>query len=215
MSNRKTPTSFRTLKEAQAVSYTLSNPSKMPGRGYSIPAVLCQVGSKLRKVKDSVCSSCYALKGRYVFRNVQDAMERRYQSLDHPLWVEAMAFQISHYAAKGEKFFRWHDSGDLQSTEHLRKICAVAELTPEVSHWLPTREFGIVDNYTGKVPDNLIIRVSAPIIGTRLKKSKFPTSTVSYAESDYHCPAYTQGGFCGECRACWDPKVSNVNYPLH
>ena len=86
--------SITTLAEARAVAHTLSSPSKMPGYGYSIPAFRCKIGSLLRQIKGTVCNSCYALKGRYVFPVVKDAMERRFSALSHPQWVEAMVFQI-------------------------------------------------------------------------------------------------------------------------
>src|SRR5690242_14227789 len=95
----------------------LSNPSKMPGYGYSIPAKDCITGSKLRKVDGSTCSACYALKGRYVFPNVLAAMERRLASLDKPDWAYVMGELINRKSK--QPFFRWHDSGDLQSVKHL------------------------------------------------------------------------------------------------
>jgi len=45
----------------------LSKPGKMPGWAIGIPAAECNTGSKLRLIPDSVCSTCYALKGCYVF----------------------------------------------------------------------------------------------------------------------------------------------------
>ena len=57
-------------------------------------------------------------------------------ALTHPQWVQAMAVLI-----KGKKHFRWHDSGDLQSVHHLKKIFEVCNLTPDtMQHWLPTQE---------------------------------------------------------------------------
>jgi len=29
------------------------------------------------------------------------------------------------------------------------------------------------------------------------------------------CPAPTQNGECGSCRACWNPKVKQVSYKEH
>jgi len=84
------PQAISCMQEAIAVAHTLSEPSKMPGWSYSLPARECRIGSKLAKVKGSVCSNCYALKGRYVFGRVRRAMQRRFESLAHPLWVEAM-----------------------------------------------------------------------------------------------------------------------------
>ena len=69
------------LKELKEAVGSLSAPSKMPCSGYSIPAKECGVGSRLVNVENSTCSGCYALKGRYVFPNVENAMYNRYNSL--------------------------------------------------------------------------------------------------------------------------------------
>ena len=82
-------------KEAWDLVGGLSKPSKMPGWAYGIPAKECKTGSKLRKVKDSVCYNCYALKGCYVFKVVQDAQYGRLASVKHPLWTGAMALLIN------------------------------------------------------------------------------------------------------------------------
>ena len=81
-----------TKKEAWALVGGLSNPSKMPGYGYGLSAKDCITGSKLRKIANSVCAGCYALKGRYVFPNVYQAHQNRLKSIQDKLWVEAMAF---------------------------------------------------------------------------------------------------------------------------
>ena len=67
-----------------------------------------------------MCSSCYALRGRYLNPSVAMAHQRRREAIMHPLWPDAMAVLIDAYARGGH--FRWFDSGDLQSVEHLDKI---------------------------------------------------------------------------------------------
>ena len=79
------------LKEAKKITGGLSSPSKMPGYAYNLPAWECVTGVKLQAIKGSVCSGCYAMKGRYRFPNVKDALNRRLNSLTHPQWVEAMS----------------------------------------------------------------------------------------------------------------------------
>jgi hypothetical protein len=205
---------------AKEITGGLSKPSKMPGFAYSIPAQACNVGAKLRTVQGSICSKCYALKGRYVFSNVKNALQRRLASLVNNEWVEAMAFQINQ---AGVNVFRWHDSGDIQSLKHLEKIADVCRLTPDVRHWLPTREYSIVTAYKekhGSFPDNLNIRLSAYMVDGPLPTGAASRLgvTVSGVTSDPNkvsCPAYKQGGVCGSCRACWDKNVAVVNYPKH
>ena len=51
------------VTEAKKITGSLTRTSKMPGLSYSLPAWECKTGSKLRKIKGSVCASCYALKG--------------------------------------------------------------------------------------------------------------------------------------------------------
>lgn len=204
---------FRTLKEAEAVAGKLGKPSKMPGYAYGIPARSCPIGSVLVKLKGSVCSGCYALKGRYAFPTVLNAQQRRLDSLRHPQWVAALAFMIT---KKKCDYFRWHDSGDIQGLWHLENIVEVARLCPNTKFWIPTRETKVVKLYLntrGVFPTNLVVRVSGAMIDGPAP-SGFPyTSTVTTGTPT--CPAYTQGGICGPCRACWEPGVQNVSYPKH
>jgi len=205
---------FATLKQAEAVAGKLGRPSKMPGYAYGIPARHCLVGAILAKMDGSVCSDCYALKGRYVFGNVQAAMERRFKSLTHPDWVPAMVYMILRRECD---YFRWHDSGDLQNEDHLSNIVEVAKQCPNTQFWLPTRESAIVRRYLAKhgaFPPNLTVRVSAAMINGR-PVGEYPNTSTVVTDGSHSCPAYKQGGVCGDCRACWDPKVANVSYPKH
>ena len=197
----------------------LSNPSKMPGFGYSLPAQECITGAKLRPVKGSTCSKCYALKGRFNFEKVKSAMYRRLESITEPLWTAAMSELIRR---TGNPYFRWHDSGDLQSLEHLERIVDVCEATPGVRHWLPTREYKIVQDFIidgWAIPENLNIRISAHMIdGPAPAIIGLTASTVSTdepMEGAHSCPSRHQGNKCGDCRACWDKGVALVDYRIH
>jgi hypothetical protein len=188
----------------------LSKPSKMPGWAYGIPARECKTGSKLVKVKGSTCEGCYALKGCYVFPVVQAAQYKRLDSIKHPGWVKAMTALIN---SKKSKFFRWHDSGDVQSVKHLAKIFEVCRRSPDVQHWMPTRE-AWVKPYLSRAPKNLVIRFSMPMVDQEAAESWPHTSTV-VSGSGRTCPAPDQDNACGSCRACWDPSVRNVAYGKH
>ena len=201
------------LKEAKEITGGLSSPSKMPGYAYNLPAWECVTGVKLQAVEGSVCSGCYAMKGRYRFPNVKAALNRRLNSLNHPQWIEAMTVLISHYSLK-VPWFRWHDSGDLQGAQHLKNIFEVCSASPQVQHWMPTREVKLLKFVQPEiVPKNLIIRVSSHMIDQGPVKSWPHTSTVVKAGNT--CPARDQGNECGSCRQCWNKEVNNVAYPLH
>ena len=143
-----------TVKEALQITGSLSKPSKMPGWAYGLPAKECKTGGRLQKVPGSVCFDCYAMKGCYVFKVVQDAQYFRLKAIRHPLWTGAMATIIN---SKKSKYFRWHDSGDVQDEDHLLKIFAVCKLTPSVKHWMPTRE-AWVKAFLSLKPDNKVSR---------------------------------------------------------
>jgi hypothetical protein len=207
------------VKEAHEITGGLSVPSKMPCFGFSITAKACKTGGKLRDVVGSICSKCYALKGRYGFPNVQNALQSRLEKLTNPRWVNALAFLINRKEKSG--FFRWHDSGDLQSVAHLRQIAEVCKLTPKITHWLPTREFSTVSEYIekyGALPENLTVRLSAlmfdgPAPEAIAKRLGLTTSGAS--AQDFSCPASKQGNKCLDCRACWSKDVKNINYKKH
>ena len=68
---------MKTEAALKIIGGSLSKPSKMPGWSIGLPAKECKTGGKLQKVPGSVCYDCYALKGCYVFKVVQDAQYRR------------------------------------------------------------------------------------------------------------------------------------------
>jgi len=189
----------------------LSKPSKMPGWAYGIPAAECKTGKKLQNVEGSTCYGCYATKGCYVFPVVQAAQYRRLNSIKHPQWVRAMTALL---LSKKSKFFRWHDSGDVQDLKHLAKIFKVCRLTPDVQHWMPTRE-AWVKPYLKRAPANLVIRFSMPMVDQEAAASWPHTSTVVTDSQNRTCPAPEQDNSCKDCRACWDPNVKNVAYGKH
>tara|TARA_Y100000593_G_scaffold39672_1_gene76659 strand:- start:2339 stop:3013 length:675 start_codon:yes stop_codon:yes gene_type:complete len=212
-----------TIKALQMQVGSLSNPSKMPGFGYSTPAKDCQTGSKLAKIVNSICSICYAKKGRYVFPNVQNAMQYRLDSLNKIDWIDCMVELISKKQSKlpeGQReFFRWHDSGDIQGVWHLEKIAEIARRLPEINFWLPTREYRFVREWlaTATKPSNLQIRLSAYMIDgkppTELA-NRLGLTTSGVSENGFNCPAPKQDNACGDCRACWTSD-ENINYKSH
>ena len=196
------------IKEAQAITGSMTRTSKMPGLSYSLPAWECKTGSKLRKIKNSVCSACYALKGNYTrYKAIKAAQYVRLASLKSGLWTAAIVTQI-----KRQKYFRWHDAGDVQDLDHLNKIYEVCTLTPDTKHWMPTREAWIKD-HLDRAPANLVIRFSAPMIDQAAPAS-WPNNSEVVTEGAT-CPAPKQGNSCGDCRQCWDPEVKTIKYGKH
>ena len=126
------------------------------------------------------------------------------------------------------RYFRWHDSGDLQSVQHLENIVEVARQMPKTKFWLPTREYQIVKDWfaLGNIkPKNLVIRLSGHLVDGPLpftlakqlgvKVSGVHTKGSRLAFPIRECQAYTRGNRCGPCRACWDGRITAVSYPKH
>ena len=194
-------------KEANQITGGLSAPGKMPEGSYNLPASACKTGAKLREIPDTPCHKCYAFKGRYNFPNVKAALARRLASLTRPRWVEAMTTLV-----KKKKHFRWHDSGDIQSVQHLINIFEVCSKTPATRHWLPTQERRYLPiNWSH--PKNLVIRLSNAKNNSKPGNAWSHWSTVVDEGGD--CPASKQGNQCKSCRRCWDPEVKHVTYPKH
>lgn len=233
--------SITTKKQACKVCHSLSNTDKMPCKSYGLPAPECNVGSKLNKIAGTVCEGCYALKGQYRFGNVLAAQYKRLASIVHPGWVDTMVVMLGN-----DKLFRWHDAGDIQSLGHLERIVEIVRATPHCNHWLPTKEKKVIRAYVrknGSFPGNMIVRLSAPMVGEReiltgilANEDNIQVSSVNNPEgtlceayrtfkngtqlsqTDYEALPRKHGldiGHCGDCRNCWDPSVSDVSYKLH
>jgi hypothetical protein len=202
-----------TQYELKSIHGGLTHTSKMPGPSFSLPMTACKTGAKLAKVGGTPCSKCYAFRGNYRFDNVRATQELRLELLhywmenDPALWVEAMVQSVTTH-----KYFRWHDSGDVQNDMHLSMINEVAMAVPDTHFWLPTQEVW-VSKAQGLAP-NLLVRLSATKIDGAPRASSAYTSTVVKAGTPT-CPAHTQGNQCGSCRMCWDKDVKNVAYKYH
>ena len=197
------------VKEAIKITGSMTRTSKMPGLSYSLPAWACQTGAKLRKVPGTPCYGCYALKGNYIrYPAIKKAQYYRLDSLARDSWTTAMVAQV-----KRQRWFRWHDAGDLQSADHLKKIFEVCRQTPNTKHWLPTQERRYLPLEGSTVPDNLVIRLSSSKIDGPRSTAWTHTSTVVTKSAS--CPAPSQGGKCRECRNCWNKKIKHVSYGKH
>lgn len=213
----------------------LSRTSKMPWYSWSLPAQECQTGGRLKKVKGSVCEKCYAFRGHYGFPMVREAQYRRLHALQHPSFVDAFiqvlsalqAVERRSYLYRGvlvqENRFRWHDAGDLQSLDHLIMVNEIANQTPQVRHWVPTKEYTIVGAFLGKYKrfaPNLTVRVSHPMMGETYHNGAspfgLPFSTVGVANAPMKCYARSNVKVnCMDCDHCWSKSIQSVDYERH
>lgn len=214
----------------------LSNPSKMPGKSFSLPALKsCPWAVTAPRKKDgraAICAGCYArpLNGsRYAMPNVKDTQQER---LD---WVVRcmrsyrgqQEFEGKMYEALKRlrvPYFRIHDSGDFFSVPYVESWTRICAALPHMKFWAPTK------SWLTKRPDmqqalrdlnalpNVTIRPSAIYFGDGPARALgLSAGSCSGAEgkADWDCPSYKQGGKCGECRVCWDEPRTTVNYHVH
>jgi len=204
----------------------LSCTSKMPCYSLNLSALDCKTGSKLVGLKGTVCEGCYALSGNYQRYKLPFKMQPKTEKINNHKWVDAMTKLILNQGSKKDSnYFRWHDSGDIQSVEHLRKIVLVCLNTPKIKHWIPTREYRMVKEYLnkyGQFPKNLVLRLSAHMIDKNApmlkNKGQFlPTSSVHKNKPAFgtECESYKNKNECGTCRLCWNPKINNISYKYH
>lgn len=239
-------------KPGSDLSSPFSWTEKMPGPSFGLPTKYCKAGHKMSQQEGTMCEDCYANSGTYRYPSTRDANERRYEQLmkDPVKWAQSQVSLIPSFSRMtkvGKRtvplaavapdfpsienrggYMRWHDSGDIQSPQHLAVLADIARSTPDVNHWLPIHEPSMLRQFLaqdGKIPDNLTIRLSAPDKFQRLKEEdkNFNHPNIKYSsggrkqlfgsleENEYQCP-----GNCGEhdCNACWDRNVESVNYKL-
>ena len=155
------------------------------------------------------------MKGNYTrFPAIREAQYKRLKAIRHPLWVQAMTAKINSEAVSKHKYFRWHDAGDVQDLKHLAKIFEICRRTPDIKHWMPTRE-AWTKKWIERAPSNLVIRFSGTMIDQPPVKSWQWTSTVSTTPGSRTCPAPDQGGQCKDCRNCWNKEIKNIQYGKH
>ena len=148
--------------------------------------------------------------------NVVDKMEERLKFFNALDFVPQMVAMLKKTRSP---YFRWFDSGDVQNVRMALNIIDVVKATPEKKHWIPTKERKIWQEALKleALPDNAVIRYSATMIDDTPPQDWEHSSAVikNAAPIGHECPAPTQGGKCGECRACWSRDVKTVSYHKH
>ena len=196
----------------------LSKASKMPCRSWSLQALdTCPASKDASGALVDACKGCYATSGNYRFPNVKAPRVHNREDWKRDSWVADMIQELDN-----DRYFRWFDSGDIYDVRLARKILEVCESTPWVKHWIPTRmhkfpKFTLVLQRLQSLP-NVVVRLSSDsITGETIEGPT--TSTIATLEDSpkgsYVCEAYTRGGKCATCRACWDKSVSVVTYIGH
>lgn len=197
----------------------LSAAGKMPCKSWSLQAIdTCPGSLRADGTLVDACAGCYAVGGNYRFPAVRAVREFNRTDWTRDTWVPDMVTAIG-----SDPWFRWFDSGDCYDIRLARKILAIIEDTPDCRHWIPSRMhkfkkfrdvFNVINGYS-----NAVVRYSSDSVQGKRTRGRY-TSTIASDPAQYPqgatvCEAYTRGGKCSDCRACWDRDVKTVVYPAH
>ena len=197
----------------------LSNTTKMPCKSFSLEAgETCPASRDEDGTVVDSCQICYAKIGYYRMDNTKGVRQHNKKDWKNPDWVQVMVNEI-----KGDKYFRWFDSGDCYHTKLAFKILEVMRLTPETKHWMPTKQYKflkfrkIFERMNGL--SNVAVRYSSDSIVGETIKGEYTSTIIPNSswpiENVKICHAYKRKGKCGFCRICWNKAIKTVAYPAH
>ena len=205
----------------------LSGTSKMPCKSWSLPAwETCPSARSENGKPVDACSNCYALQGAYQWKPAKELRAYNLENWKLNTWVEDMVILINKEGKRNKKnLFRWFDSGDIYCSDLAKKIEQVLKATPNIRHWIPTRQYKdkkikvILDRMN--TLDNVVVRFSSDSTNGAMLDSSY-NSTITPSPEDIKsskgvsiCRAYERKGKCASCTACWSKKITTIVYPLH
>lgn len=201
-------------------SIRISVTSKLDGiRSWSLQALdTCPGSIASPGVLVDACKGCYATTGNYRYPNVKAPRIHNQTDWQRLEWVDDMV-----QALDSDRYFRWFDSGDVYALGLAEKILEVMKRTPWCKHWLPTRmhkfpKFALVLREMQDL-QNVSVRFSSDSVTGEYTK-KLHGSVIIPTPEDVKkgmtlCEAYSHGGKCNGCRACYDKTVKTIAYPAH
>jgi hypothetical protein len=185
------------------------------GKAYSCPAE--------HRGPNSICDSCYAQQGNYLFSNVRESQMARFDFFrSSPTVCDDL---IVHHINDAElPFFRVHDSGDFHNIDAVHRWTDIVRRCPATRFWFPTRTHLFpywlpALRALHRLP-NAVVRPSALNFGDEPPVVPgLGHGTVSMDQSlpgIHTCPKSLLGGDCEthSCRTCWD-DTTYVNYLRH
>ena len=188
----------------------------------SLPAVIdcpaCELSMRMAKEahKAAICERCYALKGRYVFRNVHTNQRARSEWWHNTDPIERAIILADAVKREGAPhYFRCYDSGDLDLSA-IETWLKFAELLPDTKVWIPTRTWLLPEFLPGLLALNahprIVVRPSSVAF------DDLPPAIDGLAsghaahwhepiKATYRCP-----GSCANCRICWDRPDLSISF---
>lgn len=161
---------------------------------------------------DAPCMhGCYAQKGRFLFKNVQQSMLNNfacYVNDSKKYFNDIISFLNDKLVTY--KYFRWHSAGDIVDDTYLLGMVDVAKKCKNVKFLCFTKKFDIVNNYLkdNKLPNNLKIVFSAWNKAFKVPNPyQLPVAYVCFKNKVLN-PEIPElsipcEGQCYKCQSCW------------
>ena len=232
------------MKSSPKLSNTSKMPSKswsLPAWETCLGARITNVDTHQPDVAPA-CKGCYALTGAYMFPNTIKAREHNAEDWKKDDWVEAMVKAIG--KAKYFRWFDSGDVYHVSLAQKIREVITLTPnclhwlptraykdtpiravfnlMTTQYSHRKSTYGEPIKVESPNYLPNAIIRYSSDSVDGKRLSNKMGLNSVIIQAEEEFIpekgyalCRAYTRGGKCGDCRACWSSNVDTVAYVYH
>ena len=183
-------------------NFTVSMGNNKMGRVMSF-----SVSPILTCAKDVPCGHlCYAHSMEKRYPGVKESWARNLELLKQyhgDVFVDDMCAAID---KKKVGLFRWHVGGDIFADWYLDDMCRIAERCSDVKFWAFTKQFGIIEKYTGKIPKNLnvVLSIWPPHVPSDELKEKYGCCYFQDAEGNYDVPddAFVCEGDCEMCQVC-------------
>ena len=171
------------------------------------PITTCAAGCTCAK-------KCYAAKLCRIYPSVRKAYEN---NLDAYLDCDGDYFQQVYTAARTQRFFRWHVSGDIVSDSYFHGMVIMAHELPGTEFLCFTKRYDIVNRYLvdgAKLPENLHVIFSAWPGMPMDNPHNLPVAQVIFKGQEPADSWKVCGGSCTECACrgigCWELKDGEI-----
>lgn len=168
------------------------------------PIITCRANAPCAK-------DCYAMKGRFRFSNVRDAMLSNYEryKTDPDGYFRDIKESINN-GFVSYSYFRWHAAGDIVDEAYFEGMVRIATELSQTSFLAFTKKYELVNECIKNgtvIPANLHIIFSA--WGSSLMVSNpynFPVAYVRFDKMGHDVPgsALECSGNCTICLQCWN-----------
>lgn len=149
--------------------------------------------------------NCYALKKRFVWKNVRETLVWRYKQSLRKDFVERIVREIKH--SSNIRYVRIHITGDFYSKEYVDKWVEIAKSCPDIIFRTNTKRVSFLKYMKTKFSKNVVVRESTD--SSRKSSSILPQAAIKGTEGSDKF--FVCEDNCEKCSFyCWHHSKVNV-----